>query len=107
MESAEFIKKFSEMTWEEIINMYRDCKNENILIFTPFVTHFKRMKYVQIINLYKECKKNSEPQTFDYEKVYLKIVKFYMEKKDYTKEQANEIATIKTNEQQLIWKNKN
>lgn len=102
MDEIEFENRLSKMSWNEIIKLYHDCKNENILVFSPFIIHFKRMKYVQILALYQNIKKK-KPKMFDYQKVYEKTVKFYIDKKGYGIEQANAIAQKVTEDQQSKW----
>jgi len=71
---------------------------------TDFITQFSKMTYQQIIVLYKQCKEERESsKTFDYEKVYLKLLKFYIDEKDYSKEHANEIATKIAEQQKIEW----
>ena len=68
---------------------------------------FKDMTYQEIINLYKECKdQRKKDKPFDYDKVYKSMVIFYIEKKKYSKEQANEIAEKVVKKQQAEWNNK-
>jgi len=50
---------------------------------------FNEMTYTQIINHYRKFKKSKK---FDADKVFAETVKFYMDKKGYTKDQANDIA---------------
>lgn len=68
---------------------------------------FDSMTWEQIVNLYKECKnKRAAAKPFDYDKVYMSTVKFYIEKKKYGLEQANEIAEKVVKKQQQEWNEK-
>jgi SOS response regulatory protein OraA/RecX len=71
--------------------------NNPTTCYACFNEIFKNMTYEQIILLYKKFKEKRE---FDPDKVYKQTVKFYIDKKGYSKEQANEIAK-KVVEQQM------
>ena len=64
MDELEFKEQFSKMSYEQIMMLYKDCKDDNVLKFTPFNVHFKNLKYVQIMSLFQQCK-SERKKTFD------------------------------------------
>lgn len=68
---------------------------------------FQNLTYQEVIAEYKACKElQNKDKLFDYDKVYQSTVKFYIDKKKYSKEKANEIAKIVVEKQQQEWNDK-